>query len=86
MEKLTTRQREILDYIVRTLDEYQYPPSIREIGDEFGITNPNGVKCHLKALQKKDYIDWTPSQARSIVVHGRREKCPHCGKELVTHG
>ena len=36
---LTSRQREILDFIDRTLRERGFPPSVREIGTEVGLTS-----------------------------------------------
>ena len=33
--------------------ENHVPPTIREIGAEFGFSSPNGVRCHLKALMDK---------------------------------
>jgi repressor LexA len=34
---LTDRQREILDFITRSIRERGYPPTLREIGLHFGI-------------------------------------------------
>ena len=31
-------------------------PTVREIGEHFDIASPNGVMCHLKALEKKGMI------------------------------
>ena len=43
-----------------------YGPTVREIGNEFGIRSPNGVMCHLKALEKKGLIIREPNMARAI--------------------
>lgn len=62
---LTARQREILAFFRGR----EYPPSIREIGENFGITSPNGVVCHLKALIKKGYLrQVAPHQSRSYLL------------------
>lgn len=45
-------------------------PTVREIGDEFGIASPNGVICHLTALERKGWITVGQMQARSIRVPG----------------
>jgi len=50
---LTDRQREIYDFIVDTIVQQGVPPTIREIGEEFGITSTNGVRSVLEALVKK---------------------------------
>ena len=53
---LTTRQKEIYDFLLKTIREKGYAPSIPEIGRRFKIASTNGVSDHLKALEKKGYI------------------------------
>src|SRR5262245_30399386 len=53
---LTKRQREIYDFIREKIETDAYGPSIRDIGDAFDIRSPNGVMCHIKALEKKGMI------------------------------
>jgi repressor LexA len=53
---LTFRQKEIYDFLLRTIREKGYAPSIPEIGRRFQIASTNGVSDHLKALEKKGYI------------------------------
>src|SRR6476646_4820307 len=75
---ITKRQHEILDYIRDKIENRGFPPSIREIGEAFEIASPNGVMCHLKALEKKGYIERNKgvkdqkSAARAITIHGMR--------------
>lgn len=64
---LTKRQQSILDYIISCIRDHGYPPTIAEVGAEFGITSTNGVNDHLVALEKKGYIERS-SKARGIVV------------------
>jgi len=52
-DRLTQRQREIFNYIREKIENRGYGPTVREIGHNFGIKSPNGVMCHLKALEKK---------------------------------
>ncbi len=54
--QLTARQKEIYDFLLRTIREKGYAPSIPEIGARFRISSTNGVSDHLKALEKKGYI------------------------------
>ena len=56
LTSLTVRQKEIYDYVLRTIREKGYAPSIPEIGRQFKIASTNGVSDHLKALEKKGYI------------------------------
>jgi len=75
---ITKRQHEILDYIRDKIENRGFPPSIREIGEAFEIASPNGVMCHLKALEKKGFIERNKgvkdqkSAARAITIPGLR--------------
>lgn len=72
---LTSRQQEIADYISTYSFQHGYSPTVREIGKRFGIRSPNGVMCHLKALQKKGVIHRRSFMSRAIAVKttsGRR--------------
>ena len=53
---LTSRQKAIYDYLLKSIREKGYAPSIPEIGAKFNIASTNGVSDHLKALEKKGYI------------------------------
>jgi repressor LexA len=66
MDQLTTRQREVYDFIREKMKTRGYGPTVREIGEEFEIASPNGVMCHLKALEKKGIITREPNMSRAI--------------------
>lgn len=66
MKCLTSRQKEILDYIQKYFFDKNYWPSIREIQTRFKFRSTNGVMGHLKALENKDYIARIPGQARAF--------------------
>jgi repressor LexA len=57
MEDLAPRQREVLEYIAACLDQRGIPPSFREIADALGIRSTNGVSDHIKALERKGYLE-----------------------------
>jgi len=65
-DQLTERQREVYDFIRDKIKNRGYGPTVREIGDEFQISSPNGVMCHLKALEKKGLITREPNMSRAI--------------------
>ena len=67
MEELTERQREILMFIVKETESRGFPPTIREIGEEMDIRSTNGVNDHLKALERKGYLNRGEQQSRSLV-------------------
>ncbi|HEY8504766.1 MAG TPA: transcriptional repressor LexA [Gemmataceae bacterium] len=65
---LTARQREIYEFIREKIESRGYGPTIREIGKAFDIKSPNGVMCHLKALEKKGLIKREGRSARAIQI------------------
>jgi repressor LexA len=70
--QLTDRQREIYDFIRSKIESRGYGPTVREIGLAFGIKSPNGVMCHLKALEKKGLIIREEHAARAIQLVDHR--------------
>jgi repressor LexA len=66
LDALTSRQREIYQFIRGKIQGRGYGPTVREIGLQFQIKSPNGVMCHLKALQKKGLIHREPNMSRAI--------------------
>ena len=65
---ITERQRAILDLIARTVRERGYPPSVREIGEEVGLSSPSTVHSHLSSLVKAGYLRRDPTKPRAIEV------------------
>lgn len=63
---LTQKQRKIYEFIRQTIRARGYAPTVREIADKFGIRSPNGVMCHLRALEKKALIAREPNRSRAI--------------------
>jgi repressor LexA len=68
MSDLTSRQKEVFDFIHEKITVRGYGPTVREIGDNFRISSPNGVMCHLKALEKKGLITREPNMSRAIQI------------------
>ncbi|MFM9960492.1 MAG: transcriptional repressor LexA [Planctomycetaceae bacterium] len=71
---LTPRQREIYEFVKDNIMNRGYGPTVREIGDEFGIKSPNGVMCHLKALEKKGLITREPNLSRAIQLNDKPQR------------
>ena len=65
-KNLTKRQREIFNYIQRCIQN-GYPPTIREIGSQFGFSE-KAAHDHLNALEKKKYIDRQEGKPRAISI------------------
>jgi repressor LexA len=79
--QLTERQREIYDFIREKIESRGYGPTVREIGQGFDIKSPNGVMCHLKALEKKGLIKREGFAARAIQLTDHRR--PSAGLPLL---
>lgn len=68
MSELTKRQKQILDFIIKNIDTYGFPPSISEIQEKFSFKSPNAVQDHLAALERKRYISRHPHKSRGIEI------------------
>ena len=64
--QLTERQQAVYEFIREKIRGRGYGPTVREIGKHFNIRSPNGVMCHLKALEKKQIIIREPNMSRAI--------------------
>jgi repressor LexA len=62
----TERQMEIYEFIRDKIQSRGYGPTVREIGQAFKIKSPNGVVCHLKALERKSMITRGKNMSRAI--------------------
>jgi repressor LexA len=68
LPSLTPRQKEIYDFLLKTIREKGYAPSIPEIGSRFAIASTNGVSDHLKALERKGYIRRVGKRAIEVLT------------------
>ncbi|MBD3182559.1 transcriptional repressor LexA [Candidatus Poribacteria bacterium] len=64
-KKLTKRQKQVLDFIVDHIQNSGYPPTVREVANELGISS-KGAYDHLTAIEKKGYIKRDPAKPRAI--------------------
>lgn len=74
LSALTSKQRQIYEFIHEKIDSRGYGPTVREIGTAFDIKSPNGVMCHLKALEKKGLIKREGFSARAIQIIDRKPR------------
>lgn len=73
MEKLTNRQKDVLDYIKSYIAMHGYPPAVREIGKALGLNSPATIQSHINALEKKGYLKKTNSKYRTLEIVGNNE-------------
>lgn len=68
---LTNQQRAVYDFIREKIVSRGYGPTVREIGEHMNIKSPNGVMCHLRALERKGMILRTANKSRAIELTER---------------
>jgi repressor LexA len=71
MKDLSRRQRAILQFIETFLEENDYPPTIRDIQGELGISSTSVVDYNLKVLETRSLIRRNRNISRGIEVVGR---------------
>ncbi len=73
MDQLTKRQKAVFEFLRDKIVNRGYGPTVREIGERFKISSPNGVMCHLRALEKKGLITREPNRSRAIQLCGGQD-------------
>lgn len=63
---LTARQQNVLDFIVKTMNELGYPPTRAEISRALGFKSANAAEEHLRALERKGAIKVIRGTSRGI--------------------
>lgn len=66
--KITTKQKEILEYIKQEILSRGYPPAVREICEAVNLKSTSSVHAHLETLEKNGYIRRDPSKPRAIEI------------------
>ncbi|WP_159793301.1 transcriptional repressor LexA [Puerhibacterium puerhi] len=67
-DRLTPRQRRVLETIRTSVETRGYPPTMREIGEAVGLASPSSVKHQLTTLERKGYLRRDPNRPRAIEV------------------
>ncbi len=68
MEKMSEKQKNIYRFIVDYIDENNYPPSVREIGEAAGLSSTSTVHGYLQRLEKRGLIHRDESKSRAISI------------------
>ncbi len=66
--KISTKQREILEYIKQEILNKGYPPAVREICEAVDLKSTSSVHSHLETLEKNGYIRRDPTKPRAIEI------------------
>ena len=65
-QRLTRRQRQILDFITEFENRQHFAPSYREIGDHFKLSSPATIYEHVQGLVEKGFLQADHNQPRSL--------------------
>ena len=94
-KELNNREKDILKYIEKQVDEQGYAPSVREIGKAVGLSSTATVHSYLSKLEEKGYIKKETQKGRTLRLlkgTGKKEnksdekndeKAFYSGRELV---
>ena len=67
---LSGKQEDILEFIPKFIEEYGYPPTVREIQFGCNISSTSVVDYNLQILQRENLLRRTPETSRSIELLG----------------
>jgi len=65
---LTTKQRQLLDFIEKRLETDGVSPSFDEMKEALGLKSKSGVHRLVKALEERGFIRRLPNRARALEV------------------
>ena len=94
-KELNNREKDILKYIEKQVEEQGYAPSVREIGKAVGLSSTATVHSYLSKLEEKGYIKKETQKGRTLRLlkgTGKKEnksdekndeKAFYSGRELV---
>jgi repressor LexA len=89
MENLSSKQGEVLSFLLDFNTEYGFPPTIRELCDHFGFKSLNTAHFHLRSLEKKGYIQIHPGKGRGITLSEAHRRLgrniPIVGRIVIIH-
>jgi len=66
--KITSKQKEILEFMKNEILSKGYPPAVREICEAVNLKSTSSVHSHLETLEKNGYIRRDPAKPRAIEI------------------
>lgn len=66
--KISTKQKQILEFMKDEILAKGYPPSVREICEAVNLKSTSSVHSHLETLEKNGYIRRDPTKPRAIEI------------------
>lgn len=72
MERLSSVQKRIIDFIEEFIEKHDYSPSVRDVAGGCGIASSTVAQYHLKILEREGYISRGRKVSRSISLPKRQ--------------
>ena len=69
---ISEKRKRVLDFIAAFIEEKNYPPSFRDIGNGCGISSTSVVQYYVKALERDGYIHRDQEVSRGISLTRKR--------------
>lgn len=66
--KISSKQKEILEFMKNEILSKGYPPAVREICEAVNLKSTSSVHSHLETLEKNGYIRRDPAKPRAIEI------------------
>ena len=68
---LTRRQKQVMDFLTRFIEDHGYSPSYEEVAGGLGLASLATVHKHIQALEVKQYLRRSYNQSRSVEIGDR---------------
>ena len=68
-ERISAKQKEILDFIKSEILNKGYPPAVREICEAVNLKSTSSVHSHLETLEKNGFIRRDPTKPRACLLY-----------------
>ena len=68
LNKLTPKQKEVLDYIKMFYAKNKYTPSVRETAQALDISSPATIHVHIKKLIEKGYLKRSNNSSHQLQI------------------
>ncbi|MDB9935092.1 transcriptional repressor LexA [Gammaproteobacteria bacterium] len=86
MKELTKQQTKVLACVEVYLNQTGFPPTRAEICKELGFKSPNAAEMHLRALEKKRYINIKSGSSRGISIIKSQQEYEQSGLQIPVIG
>tara|TARA_B100000886_G_scaffold334348_1_gene289747 strand:+ start:648 stop:1262 length:615 start_codon:yes stop_codon:yes gene_type:complete len=66
LDKLTSAQNQLYEWIKDYIKEFRHSPSIRQMMQAMNLKSPAPIQSRLKHLQEKGFISWQEGKSRTL--------------------